>query len=516
MGNSGSSGVTRRRLLRDGVAAGTALTIAGGTAGEIASALARERSRGKSPGFALGFSSLKKEFRIDDVPVAGKLPGWLEGVLLRNGPALFEIGDQKLNHWFDGLAMLHAFAFTDGRVSYRNRFLHSSAYKAWRRDGVMKYSEFGTDPDPCRELYRDVSTLPVLGLIPNANVSIEHLAHRFLAHTELPIPVRFSGRTLKTIGATTTAPSGRLGTAHPHHDRHTGERFSYELELVPPSGLRVLSERDGKRRELAFIPQSRPRYMHSFALTRRYVAVFTQPWEFDLARFLSPDRGPIATNFVWDGSKPSEVILIDRRRGGVAATYELDPAFVFHHINAFEDGDDVVLDVCAHRDSKAVDDLYLKHIRQGKRVSQARVRRLTLRPGNSKVGSRTITEGNFELPRIDYERFSTRPYRYAYGVGTRHPGRGGFINEIAKVDVGRGERHSWHERDSYPGEPVFVAAPGARGEDDGVVLSVVLDGERRSSYLLVLDARDLSELARAAVPHHIPFGFHGLHAARGR
>jgi carotenoid cleavage dioxygenase-like enzyme len=99
-------------------------------------------------------------------------------------------------------------------------------------------------------------------------------------------------------------------------------------------------------------------------------------------------------------------------------------------------------------------------------------------------------------------------------VGTRHPGSGGFINELAKVDVGRGERTSWHEPDQFPGEPVFVAAPGARAEDDGVLLSVVLDGKRGSSYLLVLDARDLSAVAKAAVPHHIPFGFHGLHSAR--
>ena len=198
----------------------------------------------------------------------------------------------------------------------------------------------------------------------------------------------------------------------------------------------------------------------------------------------------------------------------MAATFDLDPAFVFHHINAFEDGDDVVLDVCSHRDDSAVQDLYLKKIRRGNRVSQARVRRLTLKPGSGKVASRTISAGNFELPRIDYDRFSQRAYRYAYGVGTRHPGTGGFINEIAKVDVKKGERISWHQREQFPGEPVFVAAPGARGEDDGVVLSVVLDGNRGSSYLLVLDARDLSTVATAAVPHHIPFGFHGLHSAR--
>ena len=61
---------------------------------------------------------------------------------------------------------------------------------------------------------------------------------------------------------------------------------------------------------------------------------------------------------------------------------------------------------------------------------------------------------------------------------------------------------------------MFVAEPGASGEDDGVLLSVVLDSERGTSFLLVLDARDLSEVARARVPHHIPFSFHGIHSYR--
>ena len=56
---------------------------------------------------------------------------------------------------------------------------------------------------------------------------------------------------------------------------------------------------------------------------------------------------------------------------------------------------------------------------------------------------------------------------------------------------------------------MFVAAPGSGAEDEGVILSVVLDAARERSFLLVLDARDMTELARAEAPHHIPFGFHG-------
>jgi carotenoid cleavage dioxygenase-like enzyme len=503
-------GMTRRRLLRDGAAAGAALAL-GGTGG-LAAAGNALATPGR-PGHSLGYRSLTDEVRLPDLAIEGRLPRWLEGVLLRNGPALFEIGEQKLNHWFDGLAMLHGFAFRDGRVSYANRFLHSSAYRAWHRDGVMKYSEFGTDP--CRAIFSGVTTMPVLGRIPNANVSIERLAGQFRAHTELPVPVRFNPRTLASFDPDMALPMGRMGTAHPHRDPATGERFSYEIELIPPSGLRVVGERRGTRRELAFIPQERPGYLHSFGLTRRWIVLFTQPWEFDLARFMSPDRGPIVTAFQWDGSQPSRIHLVDRKRGGVAATFELDPAFVFHHINSFEDGDDVIIDVCAHRDAAVIDALYLKRLRNPEtRVPQGVARRLTVRPGRSRVRQRDLAEGNIELPRIDYATVNARPYRYAYGVGVRHARRSGFIDRIAKLDVQRGEQSGWEDRGAYPGEPVFVRRPGSHREDDGVLLSVVLDGVERTSYLLVLDARDLSELARAIVPHHIPFGFHGIHSRR--
>ena len=68
----------------------------------------------------------------------------------------------------------------------------------------------------------------------------------------------------------------------------------------------------------------------------------------------------------------------------------------------------------------------------------------------------------------------------------------------------------WKQEGQYPGEPVFVRRPKGQpeNEDEGILLSVVLDAPANNSYLLLLDARDLSEIARARVPQHVPFGFH--------
>ena len=103
-----------------------------------------------------------------------------------------------------------------------------------------------------------------------------------------------------------------------------------------------------------------------------------------------------------------------------------------------------------------------------------------------------------------------KPYGYAYGVDAA--GRDGWsaFDALVKIDVRGRSVATWRAPGAYPGEPLFVGRPGATDEDDGVLLSVVLDTNEAASYLLVLDARTLEERARAIAPHAIPFGFHGL------
>ena len=60
-----------------------------------------------------------------------------------------------MNHWFDGLAMLHRFSFAGGSVSYANRFLEGQGLPGRVGDREISYSEFATDP--CRSLFQRVS-----------------------------------------------------------------------------------------------------------------------------------------------------------------------------------------------------------------------------------------------------------------------------------------------------------------------------------------------------------------------
>lgn len=459
-----------------------------------------------------GFETLADETRIDALPVDGELPPWLSGSLLRTGPAKFEAGSRSMAHWFDGLAMLHRFGFAEGEVSYANRFLESKAYRAAMR-GEISYSEFATDP--CRTLFQRVSSVFSPKLSDNCNVNLVELGERFVAMTETPIPVQFDDETLAAAGVAWEVP-GELTTAHPHLDRESGGMLNYAAKLGPRNQYRFfrLGPDAADPEIVATVGTGEPAYMHSFGLSERFIVLAEFPFVVNPLRLATSGR-PYIENYRWKPELGTRFTLIDRSSGEAHGPFTTDACFGFHHVNAFDDGDDVVADICVHDDAGIVSDLYLEKLREGTPIARPELRRFRISPGAGTVSSERLLEDSFELPRINYGRCNERPYRYVWGAGLDRDAEGGepFFDRIVAADLEHRTSRTWREPGSYPGEPVFVAEPGGKREDDGVLLSLVLDGEAGSSYLLVLDAATLDELARARVPHHIPFGFHGQYAA---
>ena len=456
--------------------------------------------------YRAGFKTLEEERTLDSLEVDGSLPAWLVGSLVRTGPAKFEVGERRLNHWFDGLAMLHRFSFAEGRVSYRNRFLESRAYRAAKETGEISYSEFATDP--CRGLFKRVQSIFSPKISDNANVNVTRLGDRLVAMTETPLPVIFDRATLAAAGVSSPAP-GQHTTAHPHLDPKTGEGVFYATKFGPRTSYRLYARQDtSSQREIAKLSVSRPAYMHSFGMTERYAVLAECPLVVNPPEIPLSGR-PFIENFRWRPERGTRFIVFDRQAGKVRAEIQGEPFFCFHHVNAFEEGDELVVDLTAYEDDEIVRCFYLDGLR-GATVEfpRAELRRYRLPLSGGDARRETIAEG-FELPRINYRRNNGRPYRFVYGNYGPVGEAGTFLSTIQKGDVTTGEVSEWAESGSYPGEPVFVPAPDARAEDEGVLLSVVLDARRETSYLLVLDASDLGEIARARVPHVIPFGFHG-------
>jgi carotenoid cleavage dioxygenase-like enzyme len=454
-----------------------------------------------------GFDSLDQETHLQGLPVSGELPRWLQGSLIRTGPAKWDLGSRTMNHWFDGLAMLHRFSFADGGVSYASRFLETKAYRAVKETGEIAYSEFATDP--CRSLYQRVTSMFSPNLTDNPNVNLGKLGERFIAMTETPIPVQFDPDTLAAAGVAYDVP-GVLTTAHPHMDRATKGMLNYAAKLGPRSSYRffLLRPDADKPEVIASKPVRRPAYMHSFGLTERWLVLAEFPYVVNPPSLALSGR-PYIENYRWQPELGTRFHLFDRASGESIGPFEADARFGFHFVNAYEDGDDVVADICTFPDPGIVQDLYLERLRAGKPVAAAVLERFRITPGSGSVTIERLIDESLELPRINYGRCNERPYRYTWGVGID----GGWLDKIVKADVEEQSSKVWRQEGYYPGEPVFVAAPEAEREDEGVLLSIVLDASKGNSFLLVLDAATLEELARAEVPHHIPFGFHGQFAA---
>lgn len=464
---------------------------------------------------ALGFRTLESELTADELELAGTLPVWLAGSLLRTGPAKFEVGSRQMRHWFDGLAMLHRFTIAGGRVSYGSRFLDSRSYRRARDTGRIAYGEFATDP--CRSLFRRVQTLfsPQSAMPDNGNVNIARLGERYVAMTETPLPVQFDPATLQAASVRPYVAPGQLSTAHPHADRANGAMLNYAAKLGPRSTYRFYevpaaptAERAAKPRVIGSLPVAEPAYMHSFGLTERFFVLAEFPLVVNPLALALSGR-PYIENYRWKPQRGTRFALVDRTSGEAVTGFATDACFAFHHVNAFEQGDEVVVDLCAYPDAQIVEDLYLERLRAGKPISTAALTRFRLRLSDRAVTRELLGDGDLELPRINYRARNERPYRFVWGNAA---GDSGWFERIVKVDTHDGSRLTFGEEGCYPGEPVFVARPGAEREDDGVLLSVVLDARAQRSMLLVLDAADLSELARAQVPHHVPFSFHGQFA----
>jgi carotenoid cleavage dioxygenase-like enzyme len=417
--------------------------------------------------------------------------------------------------------MLHRFTIDQGRVSYGNRFLESRSYRAARAQGRIVYGEFATDP--CRSLFKRVQTLfsPGSVLPDNANINVARLGERFVAMTETPLPVQFDPSTLESAGVHPFAAPGQLTTAHPHLDRASGGMLNYAAKLGARSSYRFFAlaplhgaEQQSEPRMIASLPVKQPAYMHSFGLTERWLVLVEFPLVVNPLALALSGR-PYIENYRWKPELGTRFTLVDRATGESVAGFRSDPCFAFHHVNAYEDGDEVVVDLCVLADATIIEDLYLDRLRSGKPIAGAELTRFRLRQSDRSVSRTSLADGDIELPNINYARCNERPYRFVWGV---RKGLSGWLEQIVKLDTVERSTLSWSEPGCYAGEPVFVARPAssaeadAPDEDDGVLLSVVLDASAGTSFLLVLDARDLSELARAEAPHHIPFGFHGQFA----
>jgi beta,beta-carotene 9',10'-dioxygenase len=344
---------------------------------------------------------------------------------------------------------------------------------------------------------------------------VAKIAERYLALAETPIQVEFDPETLETVGVFTFEDRlvGQMTTVHPQFDYEHNQVFNVVTRYNRVSHYNMYRmQSGGPPQKIAAVRSGEPAYMHSFGMTQNYVILTEFPLVVNPLALLLWLK-PYIENFKWKPGRGTPFWIVNRWTGEIVGRYDCDPFFAFHHINAFERGDELVIDIDAYDDASIIQSYYLNRLQNDNlELPAGNLRRYRLPLNGKKVTYETISDTCIELANFDTVRYNMKPdYRYVYAVGLHSNQRQGFYNQLVKVDISTGMHTEWFEPECYPGEPIFVGRPGRSHEDDGAILSIVLDARRGSSFLLILDAHTFSEIGRAEIPHPVLFGYHGAY-----
>ena len=450
--------------------------------------------------------------------VEGKLPDWLKGVLVRNSSIpIFQEGKQ-ISHEFDGLAMLHGFAFDEGKVFYTNRFLKSQQHDAVVNKGTAQYKGFASEPS----LWQKIQNFFISSdqWVTNASVNVFKYGDQYVALTEVPLPARFDLKTLNTLGSFNyqdSLPKSKCWeSAHPHLDVSSNEIVNFLIEFGRQSYyvLYRMKEDFSSREVIAKVPVDMPSYMHSFAMTEHYLILTEFPFLVSPFDLLIKNK-PFIHNFTWHPERGTRFLVIERNSGKVISQIVTDPFFSFHHANAYEieNGNEIVIDLVAFPDISLMPSLFPQASSSlaNKPDWKRRLMRYHLSLDKNEILPEVLLEKDVEFPRFD-DKLDGKNYRYLYMTISED-----FSNEflqtettgLVKFDMLTKQIKKWHQSDCNAVEPIFIPSPTAKNEDEGVILSVVYDEEKKRSFLLVLDGQSFDEIAQAELPWQIPGSFHG-------
>ncbi|MCL4229747.1 carotenoid oxygenase family protein [Candidatus Dependentiae bacterium] len=469
-----------------------------------------ESTHAKSSSVHLAFTSLKEETNIPQkLRITGKVPAWLQGELLRTGPALFEHNKSQAYAFFDGCALLHRFSCDQGNITYQNHYLRSQYW-----DQVHEQEKFGMQTEAKGGLFSKLGSLlkDSEPTYDNGASDICCLDGNFCAITETPLYHTFDPKDFSQQGLLKFDDnlSAHYSCAHLHQDDKTGDLYGYAIQFGNTSTYipYKIKAQSTRRIPLAKINVSYPAYMHSFAYTDKYLVFIEPPLRVNPIDLLLGNKSFLET-YVWYPKQKTNILVLDKHTGNTIGKFNAPPLFYLHHINAYEQGGKLIIDVPIYEDQSIVSSFNLQPYREGKNpiIPKAKPTRFTIDLQNKQIDLHTLSEMSLEMPHINYEVAHGKPYTFVYG--THIPTHQTTMTHLIKLDVTNGNTLLWHEDGCYPGEPVFVAAPTGNTEDDGVLLSVVLDTRTGTSFLLILDAHTMQEYARAHLTHHVPLDSHG-------
>ncbi|XP_050412299.1 beta,beta-carotene 15,15'-dioxygenase isoform X3 [Patella vulgata] len=521
-----------------------------------------ERNMSQTEEFVPVWQQYNPESQLPDpVPLAvkGTIPSWVKGSLYRNGSGVFQIGDSKMKHLFDGMAVLLRFIIENGEVKFQSKILNSESWEACYKANRLVVNQFGTNalPDPCKSIFsRFFSLFTSESPTDNTSVNIIERGDQLWALTETQKMNRVDPQTLSKIDQADLGKyvTVHLSTAHPHLEKD-GSIYNLATNFDPKAAYNIVQipaksdgDLDFENSKIVASAPSRWKwnisYNHSFGMSENYFVILEQPFVYSIGRliFRKFTNSTIEDCLVSYPEEQSVFHIIRKDGKEINVKYVTDPFFVFHYVNCYEEDGQLVIDLVWYKDVDSVNKLYVESL-QGNAILQLGYAPLFARfvvpldVTKAEVNKNLITldtkatavlqnDGSIfctpdlynkdsdgiimELPQINYKTYNGKKYRYIYAspILTKK-------NRILKVDLKTRKFIECTDIDvnHLPGEPIFLPKPGSTREDEGVLLTpIIANKPGTESYLLILDAETMTELARATLPAKeiMTLTFHGF------
>jgi carotenoid cleavage dioxygenase-like enzyme len=439
------------------------------------------------------FAPVREEITTNTLKVIGELPPDLSGMFVRNGPnpQWPPIGQY---HWFDGDGMLHGVRISNGQATYSNHYVRTQGWKIEQAAGKAVWSGLLEPPQMDN---------PHGGYKNTANTALVWHAGQMLALNEGGAPHAIKLPDLQTKGEYTY--NGKLVsafTAHPKVDPNNGEMMFFGYAFTPPYLQYSVVSAAGELLQTVPIDLPMGVMMHDFAITENYTIFMDLPLTFNPERV---QRGEPMMMFERD--RPSRFGIVPRYGDNSNIRwFESSPCYIFHTLNAYEDGNEVVLIACRMKSTNVLNDD--SSVDPDADIPRLYCWRFNLSTG--KVREEMLDDVPAEFPRVN-ENYVGQPMRYGY-AGKLAKSSIPLFDGLIKYDLSNGKSQT-HEfgHGCYGGEAVFAPRLDATSEDDGWLVTFVHDESTTTSEVVVINAQDVTAepVARILIPQRVPYGFHG-------
>ncbi len=442
------------------------------------------------------------DLAADDLTVEGEIPTDLCGAYVRNGPnAVFQ--PTNLYHWFDGDGMVHAVYFRDGKASYRSRLVDTSflADERTRGEAIWPGIMGPFDFDKPRHYLKDTANTDVI-YHNGAILALWYMCGE---------PYRLDPLSLETIGVDDFGGKRRTSvSAHPKVDPRSGELIYFTLADEPPFMRYGVVSADGELVHEIPVDLPGPRSPHDLTITERYTILHDFPFFHDVD--VLRRHGYRVAKFHPD--IPSRFGVLPRRGATEDVRwFDFEPGYVLHMVNAWEEGDWVVMDGCFQPDPTI-----RRNKEEGELASmlgylriRAHLRRWRMNVKTGEVAEEQLDDMNVEFCLPDTQRYGEKT-RYSYHQRLPVDPYTVEFHSLVKYDHGdaSSQRHDYGDG-VFGSEAPFAPRLGEQeGEDDGYVVTIVTHAAELRSECWIYAATDIAQgpIAKVHLPSRVPSGFH--------